>query len=57
MTTACAQPRCPSQIVGVEIYHVSSDVPREYSRFAWEDTDGLDARPCGVIIYWTRDAW
>lgn len=47
----------PNEIVGVEIYHISSDVPREYGRFAWEETDGADARPCGVIIYWTRNAW
>lgn len=47
----------PSQIVGVEIYHIASDVPREYNRYRWEQTDGLEARPCGVIIYWTRDQW
>ena len=47
----------PTQVIGVEIYHISSDVPREYRRYAWEDTVDPDARPCGVIIYWTRDAW
>ena len=47
----------PNEIIAVEIYHVGSQVPREYSRFAWEDTDGLDARPCGVLIYWTRESW
>jgi hypothetical protein len=47
----------PNEIIAVEIYHVGSDVPREYSRFSWEETDGADARPCGVIIYWTRQSW
>lgn len=47
----------PEEIAAVEIYHIGSEVPREYSRFAWEDTEGAEARPCGVIIYWTREAW
>lgn len=47
----------PNDIVAVEIYHISSDVPPEYRRFAWEDTTRPDARPCGVILYWTRSQW
>jgi hypothetical protein len=46
----------PRDLVGVEIYHFSSTVPREFRRFAWEDTPGT-ALPCGVIIYWTRNRW
>jgi hypothetical protein len=47
----------PRDIVGVEIYHISSDVPREFRQYAWEDTTDPDARPCGLIIYWTRRGW
>lgn len=47
----------PRDIVGVEIYHFSSDVPREYRRYAWEDTTRADANPCGLIIYWTSAGW
>lgn len=47
----------PSDIVGVEIYHISSDIPREYRQFTWEDTTRFDAKPCGLILYWTRRGW
>jgi hypothetical protein len=47
----------PRDLVGVEIYHFSSSVPREFRRYAWEDPEGMSALPCGVIIYWTRSAW
>lgn len=47
----------PRDIVAVEIYHIGSEVPREYARYSWEQTTGPSARPCGLLIYWTREAW
>ncbi len=46
----------PRELVGVEIYHWSSNVPQEYRRYAWQDVQG-PALPCGLIIYWTRSRW
>lgn len=36
-------------IVGVEIYHHHSEIPREYRRYS-------EPR-CGMVIYWTRAGW
>lgn len=47
----------PENLVGVEIYHWASKVPREYARYAWLDVAGRSSVPCGLIIYWTRSRW
>jgi hypothetical protein len=39
----------PRDIVGVEVYHVPSQIPRDLRRFSEPH--------CGIINYWTRNKW
>lgn len=39
----------PRDIVGVEVYHVPSQIPRDLRRYSQPH--------CGIINYWTRNKW
>jgi hypothetical protein len=39
----------PRDVVGVEVYHVPSQIPRELRQYAQPH--------CGMINYWTRNRW
>jgi hypothetical protein len=39
----------PRAVVGVEVYHVPTQIPRELRQYAQPH--------CGMINYWTRNRW
>jgi hypothetical protein len=55
-------PRFADEMIAVEIYASPSEIPEEYSRFAWgrsgrqtqafRNSGGADR--CALVIYWTR---
>jgi hypothetical protein len=55
-------PRFADEMIAVEIYASPSDIPEEYSRFAWGRTgrqtqafhSSGGAERCALVVYWTR---